>query len=44
MFSVPGQVATLVFNDVADTSIKVIWTIPTETNGIITGIILTSIS
>ncbi|XP_038069656.1 protein sidekick-2-like isoform X2 [Patiria miniata] len=33
---VPGPVGSLEFKDVLDTSLKVIWTEPTETNGIIT--------
>jgi hypothetical protein len=35
--SVPGEVASLSFNDIFDTSVKVMWQPPTEINGILTG-------
>ena len=34
---VPGEVASLSFNDIFDTSVKVMWQPPTEINGILTG-------
>lgn len=38
--SVPGKVATLHFEDILDTSLKVVWTPPTEVNGNLLGKIL----
>ncbi|KAL3875338.1 hypothetical protein ACJMK2_033296 [Sinanodonta woodiana] len=36
----PGRVDSLTFQDIRDTSLKVIWTPPSEINGILTGYVL----
>lgn len=38
---VPGDVATLAFEDVSDRAVRVVWTPPTKPNGILTGYQLT---